>query len=66
MMVSGGWEVDRTGSEACPLVDFGISSVKISCSATKGVLNFCKMKNITCFISVQMANSVCCMYVPTI
>jgi hypothetical protein len=38
MIVIGGWEVDRTGSESCPLLGYGISNVKILCSATKGVL----------------------------
>jgi hypothetical protein len=40
MMVSGGWEVDRTGSESCPVVGFAISGVKILGSADRELAKF--------------------------
>jgi hypothetical protein len=32
--------VDRTGSESCPIMDFGISSVEPSGSATRELINW--------------------------
>jgi hypothetical protein len=33
--MGGGWEADGTGSESCPMTDFGISGVEPSGSALK-------------------------------